>query len=200
MGMILANQTNSDLWTNDANLKDTVQSNTRFKQIFSVSNPQEREEMSKASGETLYYTGKLDQNGAVVGAFERIGPRLMANDIIALSDEPDTSIVLIGRGQGYSQFGGYAFPLRGGYHITSEEYERRKNAPWPTSSAYTLLTQRKRRTEVSPEAPPLRMASILSDDEPPPEVSEKVTASPWAQHLQSLYQAQQGMIPKTPSE
>ncbi|MBK8183335.1 MAG: TraM recognition domain-containing protein [Candidatus Competibacteraceae bacterium] len=100
MGLILANQTNSDLWTNDSNLKDTVQSNTRFKQIFSVSNPQEREELSKASGETLYYCGRLDVNGQMNGAYEKVGPRLMANDIIALSDESDTSVVLIGRGQG----------------------------------------------------------------------------------------------------
>ena len=196
MGMILANQTNSDLWTNDTNLKDTVQSNTRFKQIFSVSNPQEREELSKASGETLYYSGRLDVDGQMTGAYEKVGPRLMANDIIALSDEPDTSIVLIGRGQGYSQFGGYAFPLRGGYHITFEEYERRKNAPWPAPSAHTLVTHRKRRTEARPEAPPLRAAYILSEDEPPPEVSEKVTASPWAKHLQSLYQAR-GIIDPT---
>ncbi len=189
MGLILANQTNSDLWTNDSNLKDTVQSNTRFKQIFSVSNPQEREELSKASGETLYYSGRLDVNGQMNGAYEKVGPRLMANDIIALSDESDTSVVLIGRGQGYSQFGGYAFPLRGGYHITFEEYERRKNAPWPAPSAHTLVTHRKRRTEARPEAPALRTAYILSENETPPEVSEKISASPWAKHLQSLYQA-----------
>ena len=91
-----------------------------------MSSPQEREELSKASGETLYYSRRLNAEGEMTTADEKVGHRLMANDIIALSDEPDTSIALIGRGQGYSQFGGYAFPLRGTYHITSEEYERRK--------------------------------------------------------------------------
>lgn len=196
MGMILANQTDSDLWTRDLDLKGTVQTNTRFKQIFSMSNLEEREELSKASGETLYYSRRLDAAGNVTTADEKVGPRLMANDIIALSDEPDTSIVLISRGHGYSQFGGYAFPLRGDYHITFEEYERRKNASWPVPSAHTLVTHRKRRTEARPEAPLLRTAYILSDDEPPPEVSEKVTASPWAKHLQALYQARRVIDPK----
>ena len=195
MGLILANQTDSDLWVRDVDLKGTVQSNTRFKQIFSVSSPQEREELSKASGETLYYSRRLNVEGEMTTADEKVGHRLMANDIIALSDEPDTSIALIGRGQGYSQFGGYAFPLRGTYHITSEEYERRKNAPWPAPNSNTLVTNRKRRGEARPESPALRTASILSDDEPPPEVSEKVTASPWAKHLQSLYQARGGVDP-----
>ena len=187
LGMILANQSDSDLWTTDADLKSTVQTNTRFKQIFSMSNPKEREELSRASGETLYYTGRLDASGEATGGFERIGPRLMANDIIALSDEPDTSIVLISRGAGYAQFGGYAFAVRGSYHITLEEYERRKNAPWPEGSAATVTSYRKKRAGVPPPRE-LRTAYILSDDEPPPDVD--VSASPWGKRLQTLHQAQ----------
>ena len=150
LGMILANQADSDLWSKEANLKATVQSNTRFKQIFSMSNPQEREELGKASGETIYYARKLDTEGLAVEEHERIGPRLMVNDIIALSDEPDTSIVLISRGEGYSQFGGYAFPVRSRYHITFEEYQRRQNAAWPRVSSQTLVARRKRRGETGP--------------------------------------------------
>lgn len=196
MGMILANQTDSDLWTKEADLKGTVQSNTRFKQIFAISNYEERESLSKASGETLYYTNRFDADGEVTSMHEHVGPRLMANDIISLSDEKDTSIAIIGRGEGYSQFGGYAFAVRCDYHITKEEYERRKGAAWPTSNANTLTAHRKRMTEVGPEVEnkPLSAVYILVEGEPPPEVSTKVTESSWAKHLQALYQAQQGVV------
>lgn len=184
MGLILANQTDSDLWTADVDLKGTVQSNTRFKQIFSIGNQKEREELSKASGETLYST-YWDTPDNPSGGTGRLGPRLMLNDIIALSDEKDTSIAIVSRGEGYTQFGGYAFAVRGSYHITAEEYERRKNAPWPVPSEKTLVAYRKARTGVPPPVD-LRTAYILSEDEPPPEMSNKTASSPWAQYLESL--------------
>lgn len=185
MGLILANQSDNDLWTADVDLKGTVQSNTRFKQIFSIGNPKERMELSQASGEAVYEThwDTPDRPSDGVG---KLGPRLMLNDIIALSDEPDTSIVIVSRGEGYTQFGGYAFPVRGSYHITEEEYERRKNAAWPLPSKETLTTSRKRRAGAILPPPDLRTAYILSEDEPPPEVSDKVRNSSWAKYLESL--------------
>lgn len=179
IGLILANQTNADLWTADTNLKDTVQANTRFKQVFSINNPREREELSKSSGETRYWD-------------RGVGPRLMLNDLIELSDEPQTSVVLIARGHGLTQYGGLAFPLRSLYHISETEYEKRSHAPWPDPTAYTLVNRRKGQTVPSlPEAEkPFSVANILADGEPPPVVSEKAARSSWAKHLRALYEAQ----------
>lgn len=196
MGMILANQTDSDLWTQDVDLRGTVQANTRFKQVFAVSSVEEREQISRASGQMLYYSGRVDADGMFAGAYEQIGPRLMVNDLIGFSDEPETSVVFIGRGQGYSQFGGYAFPVRGEYHIPFEEYVRRKSAPWPAPSAETLVARRQRRAEAAPEVAPLATAYILSEEGDPPGVSAAVAASPWAQHLAKLHQERESLQPK----
>jgi hypothetical protein len=179
VGLILANQTNADLWSADSNLKDTVQANTRFKQFFSISNPKEREELSKSSGETRYWD-------------RGVGPRMMLNDLIELSDEPQSSVVLISRGQGLTQYGGLAFPVRSLYHITEDEYQRRNRAPWPGPTACTLINSRKGRNQanLAEAARPLSVANILVEGEPPPPVSEKAARSSWAEHLRALYEKQ----------
>lgn len=177
IGLILANQTAADLWVADTNLKDTVQANTRFKQYFSISNKMEREELSKNSGETMY-------------SFQGIGPRMMLNDLIELSDERQSSVVLISRGKGLTQYGGLAFPLHSLYHITEREYQRRSAAPWPDPTDSTIVNRHKERSDPRPSEAdqPLSTANILSDNEPPPTASEKAKRSAWAQHLRSLYE------------
>lgn len=181
IGLILANQTNADLRITDTNLKDTVQSNTRFKQYFAMGNPEEREELSKNSGETRYWNLGL-------------GPRLMLNDLIEITDERQGSIVLISRGQGLTQYGGLAFPLRSFYHITEDEYKLRNTASWPPPTDCTLVNRHKERVTPGPSESerPLSVANILSEDEPPPTVSDKTQRSEWAQRLRSLYENRKG--------
>lgn len=188
IGLILANQTNADLRITDTDLKDTVQSNTRFKQYFAMGNPEEREELSKNSGETRYWDLGL-------------GPRLMLNDLIEITDERQGSIVLISRGQGLTQYGGLAFPLRSFYHITEDEYKLRNTASWPLPTDCTLVNRHKERVTPGPSESerPLSVANILSEDEPPPTVSDKTQRSEWAQRLRSLYENRKGGKTDTPS-
>ena len=58
-----------------------------------------------------------------------IAPRLSTNDIKLASDDPRKSIVLVTRGAGYSQFGGMLVVAESDFHITEEEFLRRKQMP-----------------------------------------------------------------------
>jgi hypothetical protein len=57
--------------------------------------------------------------------------RLTANDVLLASDHPQQSIVRISRGDGYAQYGGMPVIVESNYHISEQEYQRRKAMPWP---------------------------------------------------------------------
>ena len=145
IGVILANQTLGDLKTADADLIPTVRANTRFRQIFAASDLAEQEDIIKTSGETAVFSRAFSQYlGGVFGASgtfslsETLSPRLRVNDVLLATDHPQQSIVQIRRGQGYAQFGGFPFVMTSTFHITQQEYERRKRAPWPDRDGETL--------------------------------------------------------------
>ena len=74
--------------------------------------------------------------------------KLRVNDLIEASDHPNRSIFSLKRGEGLAQFQGYPFIMESYYHISPEEYERRRNLDWPTEIASTAW---KRKT--SPVSP-----------------------------------------------
>jgi len=190
LGLIMANQASSDLWTADADLRGTLEATTRLRQYFSLGSSQDREQLSKASGETLYdfYSESVGGSGYRLSSSERLGPRLMQNDLIELSDASQLSILHIKRGEDYAQYGGYPFPVISLFHITQAEYERRSQAKWPESVEGLLVAERHRsKTPDVPSQTPLLDARILADDEPPPPVSEAQAGSPWALRLSELY-------------
>lgn len=139
--VILANQTISDLQTKHANLIPTVQGNTRFRQVFSSSDLLQQQILMDSSGEAMYgmqgsgssYSsdGKQTISQRVSG---QIGPRLRRNDIIQASNAELSSIAHITRGHGFSQFGGFPFPIRGMFHIPWADYQRRQDTPWPAAA------------------------------------------------------------------
>jgi len=154
IGVILANQTLGDLKTADTDLIPTVRANTRFRQIFAASDLVEQEEIIKTSGETTVFSRAWSQYlGNVLGASgtfslsETLSPRLRVNDVLLATDHPQQSIVQVRRGQGYAQFGGFPFVMTSTFHITQEEYERRKRAPWPERDGETI-----RPTLITPQA------------------------------------------------
>lgn len=190
LGLIMANQTNTDLWTADADLRGTLEATTRMRQYFSLGSSQDREALSKASGETLYefYSESMDDSSYRVSSSERLGPRLMQNDLIEFSDASQLSILHIKRGEDYAQFGGYPFPVMSFYHITKQEYESRSLASWPSSAEGLLVAERHRaKTPDEVSDIPLVDARILVEGEVPPPISEAQATSPWALRLQELY-------------
>ena len=139
VGVILANQSMQDLRTSTADLIPAIEANCRFRQWFAVSSAEDRERLIQGSGETVdhmitHSETKTGRGTSVSVQYqERIAPRLSVNDVLLASDHPRQSIVKISRGDGYAQFGGLPFILESNFHITPEEYERRKTLPWPTS-------------------------------------------------------------------
>lgn len=133
---ILANQTISDLITPTADLRPTVQGNTRFKQFFAATDLEQQKSLIEASGDTIDYleSWTLDGPGIKDGEIRQsqtVMPRLSRNDVISISDKPTQSIVQISRGKGFAQFGGFPFALESQFHVSEDEYDRRVTMPWP---------------------------------------------------------------------
>lgn len=137
VGIILANQSMQDLRTGTADLIPAIESNCRYRQWFAVSSAEDRQRLIEGSGETIEYvmsyTNSAGPNGATqsISCQERVASRLTVNDVLLASDHPRQSIVRISRGAGYAQYGGMPFVVESNYHITQEEYQRRKSLPWP---------------------------------------------------------------------
>lgn len=145
IGAIISNQTFADLKTRDADLRSTVQTNTRFKQVFSSTDVDQQDLLMKASGECieLGYSWTQDSEGKnSITSTQRITTRLKRNDIIGISDHPFRSLVHISRGSGYSQYGGFSVPTATSYTISKEDYLARQRAGWPGSSEHTIVTTR----------------------------------------------------------
>lgn len=144
ISVILANHTISDLRTKSADLIPTVQTNTRYKQVFAASDLQQQDMLIKASGETIYelWGGSSNSTGReTFNWHETISPRLMRNDIIGITDRELHSVIHVPRGLGVTQFGGFMFEAVCPYHITYDEYDRRSRAAWPQHQTGTLIAR-----------------------------------------------------------
>ncbi len=139
VGVILANQCMEDLKKNTINLITPIESNCRLRQWFSVSASEDRERLIQSSGETvdIEYGRKADpmSDGRVRYSYsesERVVSRITMNDVLLASDHPFRSVVRISRGEGYAQYGGFPVIIQSEFHISKEEYQRRRAMPWPS--------------------------------------------------------------------
>ena len=149
VGLILANQTMADLKQGTVDLTSAVGANTRFRQDFAVSHVRDREDLIKASGETIQYKASWMEKVADsfgLAASESIQPRLRANDLLLATDREARSVLQIRRGAGYAQFGGFSLAVQGGYTVSKAEFERRRAAPWPDPTPGTLVEGHRERT------------------------------------------------------
>lgn len=156
VAVILANQSMQDLHRYD--LIPTLQTNCRYRQWFAISGWDDQDEISKASGETVdsleawSITESSNSRGNTTSttqsSHQLITPRLTKNDIKLVSDDDSKSIVLINRGAGYAQYGGMPFVVESDFHISPEEYERRKSTPWPSTDAGTFIPKEWKRPAV----------------------------------------------------
>lgn len=133
LSAILANQTRSDLKLHDVDLRTTVNTNTRYKQFFSVTDPGELDELMQLSGEEV---GALRSTGTSSTDWSRtvtdfIKPRLSTNDILKISDHPLDSVIHVSRGRGYTQFGGACVHLRSIWPLHRKNYEELSEQTWP---------------------------------------------------------------------
>lgn len=168
VGVILANQSLEDL----GDLRNAVETNCRYRQSFSVSSLDDLERMVRQSGETVETlqttttTSSSNGSSSSTSSAETLVSRLSTNDILLASDHPMRSIVKIARGAGYAQYGGFPFVVESEFHISKEEYERRKAFPWPQDVPGTFVPRVHREVlEVTPAKPtvPLIETEILEN-------------------------------------
>jgi hypothetical protein len=181
IGVILANQSLSDLRKPGVDIVSTVRTNTRYRQLFAVGEMSDLQEVIFTSGETLIHGRSwnemlgmtiLGPTGAVRSqtSSEVISPRLRINDLLLASDHPLRSVCHVRRGDGYAQFGGMPFILESTYHISSDEYDTRKRAAWPQADGETFTPTLASTDPIAAEAAP----SIHS---PPPESQASAAAA-----------------------
>jgi hypothetical protein len=139
VGVILANQSMEDLKKGTANLIPAIEANCRLRQWFSVSSREDQDRLIATSGLTVDHllasSRSVNSEGRTTvtnSASEHIVTRLTINDVSLASDHPKRSILRIGRGEGFAQFGGFPVIVESDYHISEEEYKRRKAITWPT--------------------------------------------------------------------
>lgn len=148
IGVILSNQSLADLDAVDVSLISATRTNTRFRQVFGVGEPQDIEDLQLTAGETvvglrsfgytpsLFGTAHLDR----LSVSETPSPRLSRTDILLATDKPGQSIASIRRGLGYAQFGGMHFRMDSVHHISPRTFKNRKIWGWPEHIEGTLVT------------------------------------------------------------
>lgn len=137
VGLLLANQSMADLRAGRRDLAPTIEMNCRYRQWFDVGSLEDRHRFKDATGETIellqstMFSFGTNGSSTTSGSNEVILPRININEMLMISDNPDLSLLRIARGEGYAQFGGFPIVVRSPFHISREEYERRKSMPWP---------------------------------------------------------------------
>lgn len=140
VGVILANQSMQDLRKGNVDLIPAIEANCRLRQWFSVSSDDDQQRLVRSSGLTVETMTSISHSVNSEGKStrgstqsEHIAPRLTINDILLANDHPFRSILRVSRGAGYTQFGGMPVIIESQFHISQEEYERRKRLPWPAA-------------------------------------------------------------------
>ena len=166
VGVIIANQSMQDLKTSKADLIPTIEANCRFRQWFAVSAHEDRERLINSSGETIdilqNITEVVSPRARTSVAFPQfIDNRLTANDVLLASDNPFLNIVKLSRGAGYAQYGGMPVIAESNFHITRDEFERRKRFPWPEATGGAFVPGSRDR---EPVVPPVKSGPVASTE------------------------------------
>ena len=138
VGLILANQAMEDLKRSKTNLIPAIEANCRIREWYSVSSSDDQERLMRSSGLTVDLANSrsvtVDREGrrsVTHSQTEQVVNRITISDIALTNDHPFRSFLRISRGAGYAQYGGLPVIVQSDYHISKEEYERRKAFPWP---------------------------------------------------------------------
>src|SRR5207302_1293872 len=123
IGCVMASQTLADMKTADWDLRHTLLQNTRFKQIFSEGDEEERTHLSRSSGTVMperewwmrgwnwKQTFGTKEPAVAVDSINQSpfpAPRITTNQIITVGDDALSSIAIVESGSGYSQWAGFS--------------------------------------------------------------------------------------------
>ena len=138
VGIILANQAMEDLKKSTTNLIPAIEANCRLRNWYSVSSSDDQQRLINSSGLTVdtaisrsVSTNAEGKQTVSYSESEKVVPRITINDISLTNDHPFRSFLQIKRGDGYAQYGGLPVIIESQFHISEEEYRRRKSLPWP---------------------------------------------------------------------
>ena len=168
VGIILSNQSLQDLQTETVDLRSIVETNTRYRQWFSINALEDRQRVMELCGETVEYFTTYSEsqgpNGPTLSktVSEQIQPRFNTNEIADISDHPLRSLVFIPRGAGYAQYGGLPFVVETDFHLSQSEYERRKAMEWPSGDVGTFVPDQLRPSGKDPA--PRRRSPVITTE------------------------------------
>ncbi|MEM8734269.1 MAG: TraM recognition domain-containing protein [Planctomycetota bacterium] len=132
ISMILANQSIEDLRAVGKTIADAVEGGCAWRQWFSVSGMQAIRDVADICGLRDELRPTLDEWGDARSYLMEPVPRLTVNNLAQISDDAEISLIhLTGDRSGLASYAGLPFIVRSGFHISSEEYERRKAFSWP---------------------------------------------------------------------
>ncbi len=134
IGLILANQSQNDLRAVGKTIADAVEGGCAWRQWFSLRGSAEIAELAKLFGSRDEFRETFGGDGATQSWRQEAMPRATVNTLSAVSDDPNLSVLRIaGDRSGLARYGSLPFIVRSGFHVSQEEYERRKRFTWPSS-------------------------------------------------------------------
>ena len=179
IGVILSNQSLSDLELPGINLIPAVRTNTRYRQVYGVGSRDDIREIRDTAGETLvgmrswqilphFFNPPTVES---MGVRETPVSRLGINDILLATDVFGRCITTVRRGDGYAQFGGMSFIMDSVHHISKDGtngYDDLRTRPWPDPNEGCRVA-----TLTSKEKDPIKgVGGVLTD---PPETDPRST-------------------------
>lgn len=180
ISLVLANQSLEDLRVQGTNLVSVVQTNTRYKQFFSVNDAQTMRELTAMSGEKLVYmpSFSFSEGSNSLGLTTTTGvnwnptfrPKLEPNEILDASAAPAGAIVHLASSYGMSTFGGAFTAILAPHCLRPEVYRGRATEPLPKMSVGTEYS------DVPQVETPLPPAQVM--DGPPRETPAPTPQGP----------------------
>jgi len=196
VGCVLCNQSIQDLKQGATNLIPAMESCTTFRQYFKLSSLEDMLRIVGASGKAVDYLFSLTQQmGPDANLYNSITAQQCPSEYISINDanlagaNPKHSIVQITDNAGYSCYGGFPFVVKHQFHISPEEYLRRKSAPWPSQKVGTIIQS---------STPPPGTAGVGASVIPPSQnpVVGVQTIAPPRQHPSARNQRRKSQTPK----
>ncbi len=134
IALVLANQSLSDLQANSSKIFHAVNGNCAIRQWYSVNSWTDIDMLQKQMGthEEIQVTTTRSENGTSRSYKTDHVPRARTTDLHAISENPNLSVLQIsGSGRAYARYRGIPFVCYSNYHISKDEFERRKKLGWP---------------------------------------------------------------------
>lgn len=134
IALVLANQSLSDLQATSTKIFHAVNGNCAIRQWYSVNSWQDIDTLQKQMGthEEVQVTHTQTDKGTNRSYKTDHVPRARTTDLHTISEHPNLSVLQVsGSGRAYARYRGIPFVCYSNYHISKDEFERRKKLGWP---------------------------------------------------------------------